>query len=55
MLNPKARQLLRCTALTRSGSRCRAYIVGGLEVCIATHPGAHAVQALSVCRFAVVE
>ncbi len=38
MLNPKARQLLRCTALTRSGSRCRAYIVGGLEVCISHSP-----------------
>ena len=38
MLNPKARQLLRCTALARSGSRCRAYIVGGLEVCISHSP-----------------
>ena len=38
MLNPKAQQLLRCTALTRSGNRCRAYIVGGLEVCISHSP-----------------
>jgi hypothetical protein len=38
MLNPKARQLLRCTALTRSGKRCRSYIVGALEVCISHSP-----------------
>jgi hypothetical protein len=38
MLNPEARQLLRCTALARAGTRCRAYVVAGLEVCVSHSP-----------------
>ena len=38
MLSPKARQLLRCKAVARTGIRCRAYVVGGLELCIAHSP-----------------
>lgn len=38
MLNPKARQLLRCKAYTRFGRQCRAYIIAGLEVCISHSP-----------------
>jgi hypothetical protein len=38
VLSPKARQLLRCKAHTRGDTRCRAYVVAGLDVCISHSP-----------------
>ena len=38
MLSEKARKQLRCRAMKPSGGQCRAYVVRGLNVCVAHSP-----------------
>ena len=35
MLNQKAHELLRCKAMKHFGGQCRAYVIRGLDVCVA--------------------